>query len=245
MLFSTQMWTPAACAFLWTDVKHLQNRSHVAVDSAEPMLLYLWSIFIPKLTAAMSFFLQRRLTSCHLQDKQMKKKKIISYKEQCGLSFLFRLFLSGMKRNVFIQWEISPQPIDKQRKPCCRCRLSWWVFKFASWQHSSQQGWLQGTHPQGWLQASKISTVPTGFLLCRTQGYVSSLWARTSDCSQFRKCCKSTLTTLLLVMVSALLWGKPTDRHPLGLLKQTLKGKANLCCSACPISKRTNWINNK
>lgn len=71
------------------------------------------------------------------------------------------------------------------------------------------------------------------------------LWAHASDCTQFRKCCKSTLTPPLLMMASALLWSKPTDRHPLGLLKQILKGKANLCCSACPILKRMNWINNK
>lgn len=83
MLFSTQMWTPAACASLWTDVKQLQNRSHVAVVR----LLYFWIIFIPKLTAAMSFLHQRRLISCYLQDKQWKNinKIMTSYKEQCQL----------------------------------------------------------------------------------------------------------------------------------------------------------------
>lgn len=55
--------------------------------SAEPSLLYLWSIFIPKLAAAMSFLLQRRLTSCPLQDKWRKKNKQNHFPQRAASAF--------------------------------------------------------------------------------------------------------------------------------------------------------------
>lgn len=200
MLFSTQMWTPAACASLWTDVKQLQNRSHVAVVSAEPRLLYFWSIFIPKLTAAMSFLLQRRLTSCHLQDKWRNKinKIIISYKKQCWLPFPVISLQHKKKLSLFSEKSYQSQLISKESLAADVCYPGGCLSLPPGSLPVSKAGFRVRTLRDGCRRAGS-ALFQQAACLVGPRATCPLVWAHTSDSSQFRKCCQFCPDTHLVV----------------------------------------------